>query len=167
MEIFYIISQIFGFTAFVFSFFAYHRKKKEQILNFMLIHNILNFFQYILLHAYSGCIIKIIAILRDIFIIKKKDNQKLSSPIFLFIFILLYLVVAFFTYDGILSLFPILSATLYLIPIWNGDEKTIRITGIATTLLWLIYNIFVHSIAGIAENTLFIISTGIALYNNR
>lgn len=167
MNVIYIISQIFGFGAFFFSLFAYHNKKKEQILNFMVIHNVLNFFQYILLQAYSGCIIKVVAIMRDIFIIKKKNNSRLSSPIFLFIFILLYILVAIFTYNGIPSLFPVLSATLYLIPIWNGDEKTIRITGIATTVLWLIYNIFVHSIAGIVENSLFIISTAIALFNNK
>ena len=63
------LSQIIGFIAFAFALIAYHRKKKKKILGNMVISNILNLFHYLLLEAYSGCITKVLAIIRDCFII--------------------------------------------------------------------------------------------------
>lgn len=161
----YIVAQIIGFIAFVISLIAYHRNKKEKILGNMIISNILNLIHYLLLEAYSGCATKVMAIARDSFIIIKKKNKVLSSNIFLILFILIYIVVGIFTYNGILSIFPIVAATIYIIPIWNGNEKTIKKTAFFCYILWLIYNIFVFSIAGIISNVISIISTFIAIKN--
>ena len=103
----YIVAQIIGFIVFVISLIAYHRNKKEKILGNMIISNILNLIHYLLLEAYSGCATKVMAIARDSFIIIKKKNKVLSSNIFLILFILIYIVVGIFTYNGILSIFPI------------------------------------------------------------
>ena len=71
----FVISQIFGFIAFILSLIAYHRNKKEKILGNMVLSNSFNLIQYILLDAYSGCVTKGIAILRDSFIIMKEKNK--------------------------------------------------------------------------------------------
>lgn len=55
---------------------------------------------------------------------------------------------------------------IYIVPVWNGDEVTIRKTAFGCYFLWLIYNIFVFSIAGIISNVISIISTFIAIKNN-
>ena len=57
----------------------------------------------------------------------------------------------------------ILAAIIYIIPIWNGNEKTIKKTAFFCYFLWLVYNVFVFSIAGIASNVISIISTFIAI----
>lgn len=163
----YIIAQIIGFIAFVISLIAYHRNKKEKILGNMIISNVLNLIHYLLLGAYSGCATKVMAIARDSFIIIKKKNKRLSSNIFLVIFILLYIVVGIFTYNGILSIFPIIAATIYIIPVWNGNEKIIKKTAFFCYFLWLIYNVFVFSIAGIISNAISIISTFIPIKNTK
>ena len=159
------IGQVIGFIAFIISLIAYHRKKKNKILGNMVISNILNLVHYLLLGAYSGCITKVMAIIRDLFIIAKEKNKKLSSYWFLMLFILVYIVCAVFTYKGILSVFPILAAIIYIVPIWNGNEKTIKKTAFFCYFLWLVYNIFVFSIAGIVSNVVSIISTFIAIIN--
>ena len=66
----YVVAQVIGFIAFFFSLFAFHRKKKNKILGNMIISNILNLIHYLLLGAYSGCITKVLAIIRDNFIIQ-------------------------------------------------------------------------------------------------
>ena len=162
----FIIAQIIGGIAFLLSLIAYHRKKKEKILENMIISNILNFIHYLLLGAYSGCITKIIAICRDYFIILKSKKHFLSSNIFLSIFILVYIVTGILTYNNIWSVLPLLAAIIYIVPVWNGDEATIRKTAFGCYFLWLIYNIFVFSIAGIISNVISIISTFIAIKNN-
>ena len=161
----YIISQILALLAFIVSLVAFHRKNKKNILGNMIISNILNLLHYLLLGAYSGCITKVIAILRDSFIIYKEKNKKLSSIFFLFIFLVIYLVTAIITYDGILSLFPLFAATSYIVFIWNGKELTIKRIALVGYFLWLGYNIYVMSIIGIISNVVAIISVIIAIIN--
>ena len=75
----YILSQLFGFVAFLISLTAYHKDKKKKILSTMIFSNLLNFMHYLLLGATSGCITKVIAIIRDIFVIEKKKYPLLNK----------------------------------------------------------------------------------------
>ena len=164
-NIIFIISQIIGFIAFFVSLMAYHRNKKEKILASMILSNVLNLIHYFLLGAYSGCVTKVMGIARDSFVILKGKKKALSSNIFLLIFILIYLVIGIFTYDNIFSILPLVAAIIYIIPIWNGNEITVKKTAFVCYFLWLIYNIFVFSIAGVISNIISIISTFFAVKN--
>lgn len=162
----FIISQLIGVIAFFISLIAYHRDKKEKILGNMVLSNVFNLMHYFLLGAYSGCITKVIAICRDTFVILKDKKKSLSSNIFLFIFILIYIMAGIYTYTNIWSILPLIAAIIYIIPIWNGNEIIVRKTAFICYFLWLIYNIFVFSIAGITSNIISIISTLVAIKNN-
>lgn len=162
----YIISQMIGLTAFILSLIAYHQKNKKSILGNMIVSNVLNLIHYILLGAFSGCITKLIAIGRDYFIILKEKHSRLSSKLYLVIFMLIYILACIYTYDGILSLPPLIAAMIYLYFIWNGDSSRIRKTALFCYFLWLIYNIFVLSIVGIISNIISIISTLVAIKKN-
>ena len=161
----YIVAQIIGLIAFVVSLIAYHKKDKKTILNNMVTSNILNLIHYLLLGAFSGCITKLLAIFRDYFIILKEKNKKLSNSVYLIVFILLYIIATIFTYNGFLSILPLVAAIIYIIFIWNGNEVIIKKIAFFCYFLWLIYNIFVLSIAGIVSNIISIISTLIAIIN--
>ena len=165
MNLIYVIAQIIGFIAFAFSLIAYHRKDKKIILGNMIISNILNLIHYLLLGAFSGCVTKLLAIFRDYFIILKEKHPKLSNTIYLILFIIVYVIVTIFTYNSILSILPLLAAMIYIICIWNGNEVIIKKTAFFCYFLWLIYNIFVLSIAGIVSNVISILSTLIAILN--
>lgn len=158
-----VLGNLIGAIALIYSMISYHRKEKKNILADMIKSNILNLIQYILLGAYSGCVTKIIAIFRDILIIKKEKNDKLNNNYILIIFIIIYIIMGVITYKSILSILPLIAAVTYLIFIWNGNEKQIRRAAFYTTFLWLIYNISVMSIAGAISNTLLLISTYIAI----
>lgn len=154
----YIIGQILGFIAFIVSIYAYQRVKKRDILLCMVISNIINLIHYFLIGAYSGSITKILAILRDLFIVLKEKNKSLSNLLFLIIFILIYIGVSIYTFTNILSLFPLIAAIIYIIPTWLGDSKTVKKTALFCYILWLIYNIYVLSIAGVIANIVSIAS---------
>ena len=154
----YIIGQILGFIAFIVSLYAYQRVKKRDILICMVLSNSINLIHYFLIGAYSGCITKILAILRDLFIVLKEKNKRLSSVLFLIIFILIYTLVSIYTFTNILSLFPLIAAIIYIIPTWLGDSKTVKRTALFCYVLWLIYNIYVLSIAGVIANIVSIVS---------
>ena len=132
----------------------------------MIISNLLNLIHYLLLGALSGCITKVIAISRDIFIIIK-DKYKIQSKIFLLIFIAIYILAGISLYTNIYSVFPIIAAIIYIILVWNGNEKLVRKTAFICYFIWLAYNIFVFSVVGIISNIISIISTLIAIYKSK
>ena len=159
----YVAAQILGFIAFLISLYAYQKVNKKDILLCMVISNIINLVHYLILGAYSGCITKVIAIFRDIFIVLKEKNKRLSSVLFLIIFILIYIGVSIYTFTNILSLFPLVAAIIYIIPTWLGNSKTVKKTALFCYILWLIYNIYVLSIAGATANIVSIVSIIIGL----
>ena len=159
----YIVAQIVGLMAFIVSLVAYQQKNKKDILLTMVISNIINLIHYIMLNAYSGAMTKLVAILRDSFIVGKDKYKQLKSLLFLIVFILIYIFILIYTYNGLLSVFPIIAALIYLIPTWFGNSKTVKKTALFCYLLWLVYNIFVLSIAGIISNIISIISIIISI----
>ena len=72
MEIKVIIANAIGFIAFLISLIAFHKKEKEKIFKNTLISNILNLIHYLVLNANSGIATKIIAILRDLSMVKQE-----------------------------------------------------------------------------------------------
>lgn len=167
MNIVYVISQIAGFIAFILSLIAYHRKKKRKIFQTMMVANVLDIIHYILLGAYSGCITKVIALVRNEIIIVKEKNKKFNNIIVLIALFIIYLVSGILTYKNIYSILPILAAMIYLYFVWNGNELKVKKCAFYCYFLWLIYNICVFSIAGITSNIVSIISTFIAVYNEK
>lgn len=165
MNVVYIISQIFGFLAFIISLIAYHRKKKQKIFRTMMIANILDIMHYLLLGAYSGSVTKIIALVRNELIIIKEKYKKLNNYIILIILFIIYIIAGIITFKNIFSILPILAAIIYLYFVWNGDELKVKRVAFYCYFLWLAYNIFVFSIAGILSNVISIFSTFIAIKN--
>jgi hypothetical protein len=161
----YIIAQVIGFVGFIITLIAYHRKTKEAIFKNMIVANTMDILHYLLLGAYTGCLTKVIALIRNIIIVFKEKKKFLQSYFVLVLFILIYVFAGIFTYTDIWSIFPIFAAVIYMIAVWNGDELTVKKTAFACYFLWLIYNIFVYSIAGIVSNIVSIISTFIAIRN--
>ena len=163
----YLISQVFAFLSFLLSLLAYHMKKRKQIMLFMVISNTLNSLHYFFLNSYSACLVKIIAIMRDSFMIVKDNHKKLDKKIFLFLFLLVYSTITLLTFKNATSVFPFLAATLYLVVIWDGKELDIKRISYQTYIFWLIYNICVLSIVGICASTISTISSYIAYRNQK
>lgn len=167
MNIVYLISQIVGFIAFVISLIAYHRKKKEKIFKTMMLANLLDITHYLLLGAYSCCLTKVIALVRNEIIILKEKKEKLNNKVVLIALFIIYLISGLITYENIYSVLPILAAIIYLYFVWNGDELKVKKIAFYCYFLWLLYNICVFSIAGIISNCVSIISTFIAVFNEK
>lgn len=159
-----IIGNIFGIIGLIFSAVAYHKRQKKKILLDLIISNCFSLLQYLFLQAYTGCITIIISILRNIIAIKKGEKNK---NFVLIIFIILYIVMGILTYNSIFSILLIIASIIYLLGIWDGREDVIRKTGLINMYLWLIYSISTWAIAGVIQNIILIVSTHIAIRNNR
>lgn len=160
----YLLSQIIELVALIITLISYHLDTKKKIFKVMCFANILDIIHYMILDAYSGCFTKVIALFRNIFIIKK-DNNKFNNMFALIVFLILYITLSILTYNGIISLFPFIAAIVYMIVVWDGDEINVKLIAFVCYIFWLIYNIFVFSIVGIISNIISLISTYIAYYN--
>lgn len=167
MNIYYIISQIFGFFAFILSLIAYHRKEKEKIFQTMTIANFLEIIQYFFLGEFSGSIAKVIALIRNKLVILKENNKYFNNLFVLLALLIIYIISGIITYKNIYSVLPTIAAIIYSVFVWNGNELLIKKVAFYCYFLWLTYNICVFSIFGVISNCISIISTFIAFYNEK
>lgn len=91
----------------------------------------------------------------------------MNSIIVLAIFIIGYIIAGILTYDGIFSLLPIITGTIYLLIVWNGDRLRVKKIAFLCSFLWFIYNIYVLSISGITLNVVEMVSLSIAIWNEK
>lgn len=55
------------------------------------------------------------------------------------------------TYDGPLSLLSVAATVLYEISIWQNGTRMYKFLGIPVALCWMLYNVFIFSVAGIVS----------------
>lgn len=157
-----IYAQILGFIAMVLNIFSIQYKKKKNIMTMQLISNTLYTIQYWLLNAFSASYTTIIAIFRCI-LFRKYSNRK-KAPIYLVsLLIISALAVGYFTYDGLLSLLPILICILYILGANSNKTKIFKIIYLICAVMWMYYNFKVKAYICLFGNVLEIISSIIAL----
>ena len=169
----YIISQVFVLIMYVLLASTYFVKKRKVVLILSFLCIIANLIAYILLEAYSGIAMCIIAIIRNIIFMidKNKDKEKNDKKDFIILGVLyiISIISAIFTYEGFLSLFSVFATMLYTYSVWQKNVKIYKLLGIPIGILWVIYNIYIFSIfSTILESILLICSTtGYFLHKNK
>lgn len=158
----YMISQFFALLGLIFSLLAFHQKKKEDILKTSLFSNVFHIIHYLLVGGFNGFLTKVLAFIRNSFVIYK-DRKNIKSKLYLLVFMVLYILLSIYTYKNIYSILPSIAALIYLIAIWYGDEMIIKKVGCFGYILWLLYDIFVFSILGILADLVSLVSTLIAV----
>lgn len=149
---------IIGFLIYLFSFY---NKDFKRILIFQIGSNVFYAIHYVLLGGYSGAILSLFSILRNLLVFKDKyKNLK---------FILLslsYIVVGFFTYTKFCSILPVIGMIIYTFTLIY-KPKFIKEGSMLSASFWLVYNIFVYSYAGIITETILLISNFILLLREK
>lgn len=159
----YILSQIFTILTYIFLALTYYSKNRKKLLILSFLSIIANIIAYILLSAWSGVAMCIIALLRNIiFLVDENKNGKRETinQIDIVILIILYIISiisAVFTYEGVFSLLSVFAAMLYTFSVWQKKTKLYKLLGIPVETLWLLYNIYVGSIFGIILEAILLI----------
>lgn len=151
----YIISQIFTVISYIFLATTYQAKSRKIVLTLNILSQIAFVVTYILLGAWSGLAMVIVALARNIFFIldEKKNGQReninRTDMIILVIVYVISIVSAIYTYERFYSLLPVFATMLYTYAVCQKNIKTYKLLGIPTELLWTCYNIYIKSIFGI------------------
>lgn len=173
MTIPYILSQIFILINYVFIIMTYQSKSRKNILIFNFGALIASGLSYIVLSAYSGLAMTVVAIIRNIiFIIDEKKNGKREKNetkdyIILAILYIISIISGILTYKGILSMMSVIATMLYTYSVWQKNTKIYKILGMPIGIIWIIYNIYIFSVFGIISETVLAVSAIIGYMKER
>ena len=158
-----ITAQIIGATALIISSLAPQQNKKNKVLVYKLFSNALYALQYLILGAFSAVVTNIIGVIREyIFYRYAKANKDVPISI-LYIYILIVLVSGIFTFNGFISILPILLSILTTYSVWQNNLKKYRGITVIIIILWMIYNFAVNAFTNAIGNVISLISAIIAI----
>ena len=155
MELTYILSQVFiviAYSLFGLTYFAANRKTILVCNSFSLVAEGIG---YVLLFAWSGVAMVIIAGIRNVLffgqskLCEKKPELKKYEWVSLVIVWMLGILGAVITWNGILGTFAIIACMIYTFSIWQKSDRVYDVLGIFSCIFLLIYNIVINSLFGI------------------
>lgn len=159
----YIVSQIFTIIMYGLLAITYYLKDRKTILIVSFLSVVANGIAYVLLNAYSGLAMCVVAVIRNVvFIIDENKNGKSDKmnkkDIMILIAVYIACIVsAVFTYEGVFSLLSVFATMVYTYSVCQKDTKMYKMLGIPVGVLWVGYNIFVKSIFGVILEAILLI----------
>lgn len=150
-------AQLLGVLGFIFSVISFQQNTQKRIVFVQFLANVSFTIHFYLIGAYTGSILNGIAIIRS-FVYCFKDKKWASSNIWIVIFSLAFVVAGIYTWEGPLSILPIVAMVLSSISFGIKNPKLVRRIYFPCSPMWLIYNIAGHSIGGVLTESFAMIS---------
>lgn len=162
-----IIANTIGVLAVITFIISIQYQKKEKILQYQAISNILYAIEYFLLNVRTAAYMNIISASRC-FLYQDYNKKKKDIPIiYLYIFIISIIIITIFSYKNYLSLIPPFITIIYIISSYLKDTKYLRIGYILCAFIWIYYNISVNAYVSLIGNFAEIISGTISIIRNQ
>ncbi len=136
-----LIGQIIGIVALVEGFFIYFSRKRSNILIFKLINDVMNATVQVLLGAFTGAAINIVAVGRESVFYNRGKHKWANSIAWLFVFMAVIIGVSILTWAGPISLVPMIGSVIAVAGFYAYSTKITRTLGIISSALWLVYQI--------------------------
>lgn len=161
----YILSQVFTILMYVLLAITYYVKNRKTVLIISFLSLVANAIAYILLEAYTGLAMCIIALVRNIYFLvdeKKNGKQDEITKKDVVVLIILYIIIGIstcFTYEGFLSLLSVFATMLYTYSVWQKKTLVYKFCGIPVGILWVLYNLYVKSIFGVILEAILLVSS--------
>jgi hypothetical protein len=160
-----IIATVIGGIAAAIYVASYQCKKRKWILFLGALSRVLFILQYILLGAFSGAALDLIAILAAL-VAGKKDHptlKKLLVPIIVVIHAAI-LVTSILLYQSWYDIFVLLAATFCVAALWFTKERIIRAVSFLSSPCWLVYNLSSKAYFSAVSDSFAILSLLIAIW---
>ena len=162
----YVISQVFTIIMYILLGITFYVKDRKKLLIVHFIATISIAIAYTLLGAWTGLVMSMVVIIRNIiFLLDEKKNGKRENinKTDIIILIVLYIIsiaFAIFSYEGIFSLLSVAATMLNTYSVWQKDIRIYKLLGVPICMLWILYNTYIMSIFGIIlEGVMLVCST--------
>lgn len=156
-----IISYMFGIIAIISLIVSFQINDKNSLLKYQIISSFSSFFQYLLIGSLMGAFMNLVAGIRNI-VFTRYDGK---IPIFiLIVFIILITFLSMISYNGDISLLPMLAVLSYSFALWTLDLKLIRLIDVLASILFLVFDVCVFSVTGFILHFLEMSSALVSIY---
>lgn len=163
----YYLAQFFGFLGLLAMIIALFQKSKNKMLFWVIFNCIFFSLEYLFLAAFAGMGSNVVALGRT-YLFKKKDEDKRFNIIWIYVIVMvLYTIIGIFTYDGLISLMPIIAEYIYATALWQKNVDHIRYGTAIMVIIWLIYDIIVQAYPSAICDTIVLISTLISIVKSK
>ena len=162
MEFLYVLGQIIGVIAMAIFFISYQFKNQKTLLIIQCIGIITMCTHYLLINATSGLVLNIICLIRNICYANR--DKKIFSGVWVPIFFAVTVgIVGILSWESYYSLFIITGLIINTLFLSGTDTQKLRYSILLTSPLVLIYDAFVTSYGGMANEALTVISSIIGI----
>ena len=158
-----IFVRIVGFAGVILTFAAFQSNKHKNIVIIKLISEFIFGIQYLLVGAYTGCVLNILCSLRN-FTYLKLDEKGRSTRIAMFVFMVVFTVSAILTWNGWLSIFPLVGKLFSTAAYSMKNPRKIRFLNVPTAIMWVVYNITFNMWEALFADSMSLVSVAIAIY---
>lgn len=145
MDIYYIAAQFFGMLGLIVMVLALFQKSRSKMLLFVNFNCIFFIIEYLLLGALAGVGSNLVALCRTILFKKRSENKKFDNIWIYTSVMAAYTITAILTYNGPISLLPIVAEYIYATALWQKDVRKIRYGTAIMVIFWLVYDILVQA----------------------
>ena len=163
----FVFAQILALIAIITWVISILLKKKKDILLMQVIANGIYGLEYLLLNALSAAGMNFLSFVRLLIYYFYTKNKIKMPKWLLLVFLILVIIFGFITYDGYLSIIPVIITLLYAYAFWQDNLFIARIIYIVAAIAWIYYNYHVRAYVGVVGNILEIISGTTALIKYR
>ena len=148
----YVLSQILVIIAIGLYAFTFLLKTKKNILIFGLIGVVLNTISFVLLGAYTGAVVNLVAMVRSLwFFIEEKRGKR--TWVSLTVVMILIIVATVFTYQNLIDLLPLIAGLTYAYTCWQKNVVLYRWSGVLVSVIYIVYDIYFKSIFGVVSES--------------
>ncbi len=158
----YILSQILVIIYYLIYSYTFNLKDSNKILIYGIVATIISSISYVLLNAYTGMAMCLVAIIRNLLFTKNKKNV-----LNLALILLLTLIASIFTFNSYFCLFNIIATLIYTYALWQKNTKIYKMLGIIVNGLMIIYDIYIKSVLGVILISIAFISSIIGYYKEK
>jgi len=158
-----VIAQLFGFVALTLLLFSIQSNKKRTVLFFQILANAFFGLQYIILQTVSAALMNFVAIFRSVvyYLYAKKDKK---APVIVLLFLLILIIIlSISTFNGLISLLPVIATVVYTYGTWQDNMTIYRLIVIVGAIFWLIFNVEVGAYVSVFSSILELISGIVAV----
>ena len=156
----FFIAQGIGFIGLALVFIAFQHNDRRKILWIQAAGSAVFGLHFFLLGAFTGMGMNLMEIPRNLTFAREPKRKWLFTSIF----IALFVVLGVFTWESPRSLFPMIAMCLSTVVFSLQKPRSIRFFTVPVSVLWMAYNVFSFSIAGVLTEAFCLLSIVIAIF---
>lgn len=157
---------IFSILAFIALVLSICIKDRKESLFIQSLNCLFEAIYSFIINAFTGAILSIVNFIRTFIFIQ---SERINKRIYLLILVLFEGIIitnCIFTWNGLISVLPTIGSIIRTYCLWQSNMKLVRISGIATGILYGVYYSYYQSWFIVMGDIILLVTSMISIYKN-